>query len=68
MWKDFDIRKEAGSSFRALSKEFKVRVSENYLEIHLFWLEKGHVVYQIKVHTGLLFLQSVPHQVIYCFT
>ncbi|KAL1814146.1 hypothetical protein ACET3Z_024211 [Daucus carota] len=41
MWKDFDIRKEAGSSFRALSKEFKVRVSENYLEIHLFWAGKG---------------------------
>uniref|UniRef100_A0A161ZX01 non-specific serine/threonine protein kinase n=1 Tax=Daucus carota subsp. sativus TaxID=79200 RepID=A0A161ZX01_DAUCS len=41
MWKDFDIRKEAGSSFRALPKEFKVRVSENYLEIHLFWAGKG---------------------------
>lgn len=41
IWKDFDIRKEAGSSFSALSKDFKVHVSENYLEIHLFWAGKG---------------------------
>ena len=41
IWKDFDIHKEAGSSLRALSKDFKVNVSENYLEIHLFWAGKG---------------------------
>ncbi|KAL8096546.1 putative LRR receptor-like serine/threonine-protein kinase At1g56140 isoform X1 [Apium graveolens] len=41
IWKDFDIRKEAGSSFSALSKDVKVHVSENYLEIHLFWAGKG---------------------------
>ncbi|KAK1367269.1 putative LRR receptor-like serine/threonine-protein kinase [Heracleum sosnowskyi] len=41
IWKNFDIRKEAGSSFRALSKDFKAHVSENYLEIHLVWAGKG---------------------------
>ena len=40
--KDFDIEKEAGGiTFRAVQKEFKVQVSENYLEIHLFWTGKG---------------------------
>ncbi|KAK7836480.1 putative lrr receptor-like serine/threonine-protein kinase [Quercus suber] len=40
--KDFDIRKEAGgASFVAVSKVYKVQVSENYLEIHLFWAGKG---------------------------
>ncbi|XP_022848313.1 probable LRR receptor-like serine/threonine-protein kinase At1g56140 isoform X1 [Olea europaea var. sylvestris] len=42
VWKDFDIRKEAGGvSFRAVVKEFKAQVTENYLEIHLFWAGKG---------------------------
>uniref|UniRef100_A0A7N2LK78 non-specific serine/threonine protein kinase n=1 Tax=Quercus lobata TaxID=97700 RepID=A0A7N2LK78_QUELO len=40
--KDFDIKREAdGLSFRAVQKDFKVLVSENYLEIHLFWAGKG---------------------------
>ncbi|KAK9992792.1 hypothetical protein SO802_022495 [Lithocarpus litseifolius] len=41
--KDFDIKKEAGgASFVAVPKEYKnVQVSENYLEIHLFWAGKG---------------------------
>ncbi|KAM3684249.1 hypothetical protein ACJW31_11G029700 [Castanea mollissima] len=40
--KDFDIKREAdGHSFRAVQKDFKVLVSENYLEIHLFWAGKG---------------------------
>uniref|UniRef100_A0A7N2LJ09 non-specific serine/threonine protein kinase n=1 Tax=Quercus lobata TaxID=97700 RepID=A0A7N2LJ09_QUELO len=40
--KDFDIKKEAGGiTFRAVQKEFKVQVSENYLEIRLFWAGKG---------------------------
>ncbi|XP_030493068.2 probable LRR receptor-like serine/threonine-protein kinase At1g56130 isoform X1 [Cannabis sativa] len=39
---NFDIRKEAGGiSFRAVQKEFKARVSQNYLEIHLLWAGKG---------------------------
>ncbi|XP_022749398.1 probable LRR receptor-like serine/threonine-protein kinase At1g56130 isoform X3 [Durio zibethinus] len=39
---DFDIQKEAGGvSRRAVIKEFKALVSENYLEIHLFWAGKG---------------------------
>ncbi|KAF5477354.1 hypothetical protein F2P56_004003 [Juglans regia] len=39
--KDFDIRKEAGWSNQPVRKEFTVQVSENYLEIHLFWAGKG---------------------------
>ncbi|KAF8408665.1 hypothetical protein HHK36_004728 [Tetracentron sinense] len=39
---DFDIRKEVGGSTnRALQKNFKAQVSENYLIIHLFWAGKG---------------------------
>ncbi|PIN17134.1 Serine/threonine protein kinase [Handroanthus impetiginosus] len=40
--KDFDIRREAGgASLRAITREFTVEVSENYMEIHLFWAGKG---------------------------
>ncbi|KAB1216924.1 hypothetical protein CJ030_MR4G016063 [Morella rubra] len=41
--KDFDIRKEAGGvSYQPVLKEYnEIRVSENYLEIHLFWAGKG---------------------------
>ncbi|KAI4323206.1 hypothetical protein L6164_022831 [Bauhinia variegata] len=40
--KDFDIQKEAGGvSYRAVQREFRALVSENYLEIHLFWAGKG---------------------------
>ncbi|XP_057765276.1 probable LRR receptor-like serine/threonine-protein kinase At1g56130 isoform X2 [Salvia miltiorrhiza] len=39
--KDFDIQKEAGESFRAVVKDFTARVTENHLEIHLFWAGKG---------------------------
>ncbi|KAI8534006.1 hypothetical protein RHMOL_Rhmol10G0054700 [Rhododendron molle] len=40
--KDFDIKKEAdGNSFQAVPKNFPAQVSDNYLEIHLFWAGKG---------------------------
>ncbi|KAK4840040.1 hypothetical protein QYF36_026834 [Acer negundo] len=40
--KDFDIKKEAGGvPRRAIHRLFTARVSENYLEIHLFWAGKG---------------------------
>nr|DAD27291.1 TPA_asm: hypothetical protein HUJ06_028759 [Nelumbo nucifera] len=40
--KDFDIRKEAGGvSKRVVEKNIKAQVSENFLEIHLFWAGKG---------------------------
>ncbi|XP_058218948.1 probable LRR receptor-like serine/threonine-protein kinase At1g56140 isoform X2 [Rhododendron vialii] len=42
VWKDFDIKKEAsGVLFQAIQRVFKAQVSENYLEIHLFWAGKG---------------------------
>lgn len=40
--KNFDIRKEAnGVTSQSVRKEFKAHVSENYLDIHLFWAGKG---------------------------
>ncbi|XP_010480181.1 PREDICTED: probable LRR receptor-like serine/threonine-protein kinase At1g56140 [Camelina sativa] len=40
--KDFDVRKTAGdSTVRAIQKVYKANVSENHLEIHLFWAGKG---------------------------
>ncbi|KAI8533998.1 hypothetical protein RHMOL_Rhmol10G0054600 [Rhododendron molle] len=42
VWEDFDIKKEAdGNSFQAVPKNFPAQVSDNYLEIHLFWAGKG---------------------------
>ncbi|KAK9026041.1 hypothetical protein V6N11_038889 [Hibiscus sabdariffa] len=39
---DFDIKREAGNvSRRAVIRQFTAVVSENYLEIHLFWAGKG---------------------------
>ncbi|XP_031744751.1 probable LRR receptor-like serine/threonine-protein kinase At1g56140 isoform X2 [Cucumis sativus] len=38
---NFDIRKEAGGSFLALTRNFTAEVTENFLEIHLFWAGKG---------------------------
>ncbi|KAA8537119.1 hypothetical protein F0562_029655 [Nyssa sinensis] len=39
--KDFDISKEAGGVGRVVQRDFNATVSENYLEIHLFWAGKG---------------------------
>ncbi|GKV50794.1 hypothetical protein SLEP1_g57488 [Rubroshorea leprosula] len=39
--KDFDISKEAGGVERAINKNFTATVTENHLEIHLFWAGKG---------------------------
>ncbi|PKI36719.1 hypothetical protein CRG98_042884 [Punica granatum] len=39
--KDFDIQREAGGSFRGVQRNFSAQVTENYLEIHLFWAGKG---------------------------
>ncbi|KAG6642584.1 hypothetical protein CIPAW_09G150300 [Carya illinoinensis] len=47
--KDFDISKEAGGVEIALEKVFNAIVSENYLEVHLFWAGKGPAAYQCKV-------------------
>lgn len=40
--KNFNIRKEAGwVTSQAVLRNFKARVLENYLEIHLLWVGKG---------------------------
>ncbi|KAF7139979.1 hypothetical protein RHSIM_Rhsim06G0241100 [Rhododendron simsii] len=42
VFEDFDIKKDAGGvSYQAVEKKFTAQVSENYLEIHLFWAGKG---------------------------
>ncbi|KAM3701043.1 hypothetical protein ACJW31_05G143400 [Castanea mollissima] len=52
--KDFDISKEAGGIERALQKIFKANVSENYLEIHLFWAGKGTCCIPVQGYYGPL--------------
>uniref|UniRef100_A0A0D9ZQP3 non-specific serine/threonine protein kinase n=1 Tax=Oryza glumipatula TaxID=40148 RepID=A0A0D9ZQP3_9ORYZ len=40
--KNFDIRKTAGDkSYTVVKKQYKVPVTKNFLEIHLFWAGKG---------------------------
>ncbi|MCD9638512.1 hypothetical protein HAX54_022518 [Datura stramonium] len=39
--KYFDIRRAGGRSLTAVQRQFKAQVSENHLEIHLFWAGKG---------------------------
>ncbi|KAG6767146.1 hypothetical protein POTOM_028325 [Populus tomentosa] len=40
--KDFDIQKAAGGiTNQAVQREFKVQVTENYVDIHFFWAGKG---------------------------
>ncbi|CAL9219097.1 unnamed protein product [Arabidopsis halleri] len=40
--KDFDVRRTAGdSTVRAVQRVYKANVSENHLEVHLFWTGKG---------------------------
>ncbi|KAE9617088.1 putative protein kinase RLK-Pelle-DLSV family [Lupinus albus] len=42
VFKDFNIQKEAGGiSYRSVQRQVRVQVSENYLDIHLFWTGKG---------------------------
>ncbi|KAI3675666.1 hypothetical protein L1987_85258 [Smallanthus sonchifolius] len=42
VFQDFNIKREAGgASFSPVSKQATVKVSDNYLEIHLFWSGKG---------------------------
>ena len=50
--KDFDISKEAGGVDKALEKKFNARVSENYLEIHLFWAGKGTCCIPVQGYYG----------------
>ncbi|KAB2065277.1 hypothetical protein ES319_A09G080000v1 [Gossypium barbadense] len=39
--RDFEISKEAGGVERAIVKNFTANVTDNHLEIHLFWAGKG---------------------------
>ncbi|WCJ28452.1 Leucine-rich repeat transmembrane protein kinase [Euphorbia peplus] len=39
--RDFDIARETGDVERAVTKNFNASVTENHLEIHLFWAGKG---------------------------
>ena len=39
--RDFDISKEAGGVEREITRNFTANVTDNHLEIHLFWAGKG---------------------------
>jgi hypothetical protein len=40
--KDFDIKKQTnGKSFNVVQKHYIVEVTNNFIEIHLFWAGKG---------------------------
>ena len=40
--KDFDVLRTAGGSTnRAVHRVYKANVTENYIEVHLFWAGKG---------------------------
>ncbi|KAK8664496.1 hypothetical protein V6N13_084285 [Hibiscus sabdariffa] len=41
IFRDFDISKEEDSVERAITRSFTANVTENHLEIHLFWACKG---------------------------
>ncbi|XP_050231630.1 probable LRR receptor-like serine/threonine-protein kinase At1g56140 [Mercurialis annua] len=49
---DFDISKDAGGVERAVTKRFNATVTENYLEIHLFWAGKGTCCTPIQGYYG----------------
>ncbi|GLJ53465.1 hypothetical protein SUGI_1140420 [Cryptomeria japonica] len=38
---NFNIQKEAGGSFISVDRSFSANVTENFLEIHIFWAGKG---------------------------
>ncbi|KAF0899471.1 hypothetical protein E2562_019968 [Oryza meyeriana var. granulata] len=53
--KDFNIRKMAGGkSFTAVYKSYMATVSNNFLEIHLFWAGKGTCCIPIQGYYGPL--------------
>ncbi|XP_033140588.1 probable LRR receptor-like serine/threonine-protein kinase At1g56130 isoform X2 [Brassica rapa] len=53
--KDFDIRKTSGdTTVRPVQREYKAHVSENYLEIHLFWAGRGTFTIPVKGTCGPL--------------
>lgn len=54
MLEDFDIAKEAGGLQRAITKTFKANVSNNYIEIHLFWAGKGTCCVPVSGYYGPL--------------
>ncbi|KAF0892577.1 hypothetical protein E2562_016873 [Oryza meyeriana var. granulata] len=51
--KNFDIRKAAGDkSYTVVRKPYKVPVTKNFLEIHLFWAGKGTCCIPIQGYYG----------------
>nr|KJB69989.1 hypothetical protein B456_011G052400 [Gossypium raimondii] len=50
--RDFDISKAAGGVERAIIRNFTANVTENHLEIHLFWAGKGTCCTPIQGYYG----------------
>ena len=74
--KDFEIAKEAGAVDRAITRNFNFTVTDNYLEIQLFWAGKGTCCIPITGHYGPIIsaIKVVPgnnkhcllHLIFYC--
>ena len=41
IWKDFNIKEQANGTSKAIIKTFNATVTENTLEIRLYWAGKG---------------------------
>ena len=47
-WKDFNIKEQANGTGKAIIKTFNATVTENTLEIRLYWAGKGTTVIPIR--------------------
>uniref|UniRef100_A0A0D3GXB4 non-specific serine/threonine protein kinase n=1 Tax=Oryza barthii TaxID=65489 RepID=A0A0D3GXB4_9ORYZ len=62
--KDFDIKKQTnGKSYTAVRRQYIVNVTENFMEIHLFWAGKGTCCIPKQGHYGpsISALSVVPY-------
>uniref|UniRef100_A0A0E0AS28 non-specific serine/threonine protein kinase n=1 Tax=Oryza glumipatula TaxID=40148 RepID=A0A0E0AS28_9ORYZ len=51
--KDFDIKKDTnGKSYTVVQKQYNVEVTQNFMEIHLFWAGKGTCCIPTQGHYG----------------
>lgn len=51
--KDFNIKKQTnGKSYTVVLRQYVVKVTANFMEIHLFWLEKELVAFLKRAPMG----------------
>ncbi|VFQ94266.1 unnamed protein product [Cuscuta campestris] len=54
VWKDFNIEDEAKEALKPIVKHFNVNVTNNFLEIRLYWAGKGTTRIPLRGHYGSL--------------